>query len=92
MVLELQIPSIDSKSVNFRTLCITPGYKLNRKTYDVGFWCVRKLRCWVLQIFLGELPWGAQGGAHQKMKYEISNEKNCIFWLKMAISVAPAPP
>ena len=90
MVLELEIPSIDSKSVNFRTLCITPGYKLNHKTYGVGFWCVRKLRCWVLQIFLRELPGGAQGGSPKDELRDLE-WKNCIFWLKMAISVAPAP-
>ena len=91
MVLELQIPSIDSKSVNFRTLCITPGYKLNRKTYDVDFWCVRKLRCWILQIFLGELPGGAQGGLTKRWNTRPRMKKTAFFGYKW-LYLLPQPP
>ena len=42
--------------------------------------------------FTKRTPRGGSGGAHQKLKYEVSNKKKCIFWLKMAVSVVPAPP
>ena len=92
MVLELQIPPVDSKSDVFRTSHITASYKLTFKTYDVDFWCVRKLKCWVLQILLiiRERPGGTQGGS-PKVEIRSLKQKKCIFWIKMAVSVVPAP-
>ena len=62
MVLVLEISPLDTKNAIFQTVYTNLSYKMNRKTCEVDFWCVRKLRYCILQIFLGELQGGAQGG------------------------------
>ena len=42
--------------------------------------------------FTRRAPREAQGGGSPKVEIRSLKQKKCIFWLKMAVSVVPAPP
>ena len=91
MVLELEISPLDTKNAIFQTVYTNLNYKLNRKTYEVDFWCVRKLRCCILQIFLGELQGGAQGGLTMSWNTKSRTKKTPFLSWKWLYLVSQPP-
>ena len=95
MVLVLEISPLDTKNAIFETVYTNLNYKLNRKTYEVGFWCVRNLRCRILKIVLGELQGGAQGGLTMSWNTKSRTKKTPFLswkWLYLVSQPPWSPP
>ena len=79
--------SICSRNRFFQVLKYKLGYKLNHRTFEDDFWCVKKLKCWILQFWQG----GLQGGLifYRNIKPETKNTS--FFDHKMACTLRQPP-